>query len=348
MSLLLTTFALAAALAAQAPAPSPTPTPTPTPTPQASAASPQSQAATPVTSPTPAASTTDSPQAKAAVPEATPTPTPQATPTPPEAVATPPGNGPSGQYRVGPGDILEVSVIGHPDLSRTPPVQPNGVVNLPLLGEVLVSGLTAPEIQRKVTTLLERDFLVDPQVEVRVQEYQSQFVIVLGEVNSPGRKPLRGTTRLIDLLINAGGLKPTASGEISITRTEGTFEGGRDTLQVALSSSGLNAQDRVNLELQLRNGDMISVGAKKHVTVEGEVAKPGRYPLESDLTILSAISAAGGLTRFGSNDVKVRRVDPVGGKVEVLEVDLNAVRRGKKPDLVLQPNDVVTVHRRKF
>jgi len=328
MSLLLTTFALAAALAAQAPAPSPTPTPTPIPTPTSSASAP----APPSPTSTPAASAAPA-QAEAASPE---------------QVAPPPTGDPVRQYRVGPGDILQVSVIGHPDLSRTPPVQPNGVVNLPLLGEVLVSGLTAPEIQRKVTTLLERDFLVDPQVEVRVQEYQSQFVIVLGEVNSPGRKPLRGTTRLIDLLIGAGGLKPTASGEISITRTEGTFEGGRDTLQVALSSSGLNAQDRVNLELQLRNGDMISVGAKKHVTVEGEVAKPGRYPLESDLTILSAISAAGGLTRFGSNDVKVRRVDPVGGQVEVLEVDLNAVRRGKKPDLVLQPNDVVTVHRRKF
>jgi len=78
------------------------------------------------------------------------------------------------------------------------------------------------------------------------------------------------------------------------------------------------------------------------------VAKPGRYPIESDFTILAAISAAGGLTRFGSNDVKVRRVDAASGRVEVLEVDLNSVRKGKKPDLVLQPNDVVTVHRRKF
>ena len=290
--------------------------------------------------------------AQAPAPRPSPTPalpaTPSSGPSTPQADATPPAGDSAGQYRVGPGDILEVAVIGHPDLSRTPPVQPNGVVNLPLLGEVPVSGLTALEIQRKLTTLLERDFLVNPQVEVRVREYQSQFVIVLGEVNSPGRKPLRGTTRLIDLLINAGGLKPTASGDITITRTEGTFEGGRDTLQVALSSSGLSAQDRVNLELQLRNGDLISVGAKKHVTVEGEVAKPGRYPIESDFTILAAISAAGGLTRFGSNDVKVRRVDAASGRVEVLEVDLNSVRKGKKPDLVLQPNDVVTVPRRKF
>jgi polysaccharide export outer membrane protein len=286
-------------------------------------------------------------QAPAPRPTPTPSPSPAATASP-EATPTPPSGDPVGQYRVGPGDILAVSVIGHPDLSRTPPVQPNGVVNLPLLGEVPVSGLTALEIQRKLTTLLERDFLVNPQVEVRVQEYQSQFVIVLGEVNSPGRKPLRGTTRLIDLLIGAGGLKPTASGDITITRTEGSFESGRDTLQVTLSTSGLSAQDRVNLELQLRNGDLISVGAKKHVTVEGEVAKPGRYPLESDLTILAAISAAGGFTRFGSNDVKLRRVDPASGKVTVIDVDLDEVRKGKKPDLALQPNDVVTVPRRRF
>lgn len=280
-------------------------------------------------------------------------PAPAATPSPtssPAAQAAPESTAPDpvAQYQVGPGDVLDVLVIGHPDLSRTPPVQPNGVVNLPLLGEVPVSGLTALEIQRKLTTLLERDYLVNPQVEVRVREYQSQFVIVLGEVNSPGRKPLRGSTRLIDMLITAGGLKPTASGEITIARTEGTFDGGRDTLQVELSTDGMTAQDRVNLELLLTNGDLITVAAKKHVTVEGEVAKPGRFPLESDLTVLSAVSAAGGLTRFASNDVKIRRVDPVTGKVEVLEVDLNDVRKGKKPDVVLQPNDVVTVPRRRF
>jgi polysaccharide export outer membrane protein len=61
---------------------------------------------------------------------------------------------------------------------------------------------------------------------VRVKEYQSQFVSVVGEVNSPGRKPLRGQTRLIDVLIEAGGFTPRASGDIVITRLQGSFEGG--------------------------------------------------------------------------------------------------------------------------
>ncbi|HEY6547362.1 MAG TPA: polysaccharide biosynthesis/export family protein, partial [Vicinamibacteria bacterium] len=156
----------------------------------------------------------------------TPPPPPYTTPAPMAAPAeagaarpTPP------EYRVGAGDVLELVVFGNEDLTRTPTVQPSGVIALPLLGEVPVGGLTVAEVQRKLTTLLARDFLVNPQVEVKVKEYQSQSVSVVGEVNSPGRKPLRGRTRLIDVLLEAGGFRPTASGEIVITRNEGTFEG---------------------------------------------------------------------------------------------------------------------------
>ena len=97
-----------------------------------------------------------------------------------------------------------------------------------------MAGLTVAEAQRKLTTLLARDFLVNPQVEVKVKEYQSQFVSVVGEINNPGRKPLRGRTRLIDVLVEAGGFKPTASGEVIITPSEGTFDGGDPHAQAAL------------------------------------------------------------------------------------------------------------------
>ncbi len=70
-----------------------------------------------------------------------------------------------------------------------------------------MAGLTVAEVQRKITNLLAKDYLVNPQVEVKVREYQSQYVSVVGEVNSPGRKPLRGRTRLIDVLIEAGRLQ---------------------------------------------------------------------------------------------------------------------------------------------
>jgi polysaccharide export outer membrane protein len=268
----------------------------------------------------------------------------------PAAQAPPPAEAAGGaEYEVGPGDVLEVNVFGNDDLSRIPTVQTNGAISLPLLGEVQVAGLTVGEVRRKITNLLAKDYLVNPQVEVKVREYQSQFVSVVGEVNSPGRKPIRGRMRLIDVLLDSGGFKASASGQVVITRVDGEFDGGVKTITVRISSSASpSAQDLVNLELPLKNGDIVTALPKAYVTVDGEVNRPGRYAIESDLTVTGAVSLAGGLTRFGSNDVKVRRTDPQTGKVTILKVDLKDVRNGKKPDVPLLPNDVISVGRRVF
>jgi polysaccharide export outer membrane protein len=255
---------------------------------------------------------------------------------------------PAPEYVVGPGDILQVTVYGNEELSRAPTVQPNGTIGLPLLGDVAVTGLSPSAIQRKLTALLARDFLVNPQVEVKVKEYQSQFVSVVGEVNNPGRKPLRGRTRLFDVLIEAGGFTPRASGEVVITRREGTFDNGGHSLRLQFSGASPAPKDLVNLEVPLQNGDLITASAKYYVTVEGEVVRPGRYPLEEETTISTAVIAAGGLTRFAKNDVRIRRVSPETGKTEILEADLKAIRNGKETDLLLRPNDVITVPRKLF
>ena len=254
----------------------------------------------------------------------------------------------SSEYQVGPGDGLEVTVIGNDDLSRIPTVQTNGAIVLPLLGEVQVAGLTVGEIQRKVTNLLEKDYLVKPQVVVKVTQFNSQFVTLVGEVNQPGRKPLRGRSRLIDMLVEAGGFTTRASGEVVISREDGTLPGGERTLRIRLSGGTLTVQDQINLEIPLRNGDIISASPKFYVTVDGEVNRPGRYAIESDLTVTGALSLAGGRTRFGADDVRVRRTDPETGKATIIKVDLGDVRNGKKPDVVLEANDVITVPRRFF
>jgi len=251
-------------------------------------------------------------------------------------------------YRVGPGDVLEITVFDNNDLSRTPTVQTSGVIALPLLGEVNVAGLSVVEVKQKLTTLLARDYLVNPQVEVKVKEYQSQFVSVVGEVNSPGRKPLRGRTRLIDVLVEAGSFTPRASGEVIITRLEGTFGGGAKTLKVYLGGGPLTPMDQVNLEVLLQNGDLITVSPKYYVTVEGEVERPNRYAIDGDLTVTGVISLAGGLNRFGGSRVKLRRIDAATGKTTILEIDLKAVRSGSAPDPHLLPNDVISVARRRF
>jgi len=287
-------------------------------------------------------------QAPPAVPPAE---TPQTTA--PEAAQAPAAEAPAaaasagGDYEVGPGDVLDIAVYGNEDLSRVPTVQTNGSITFPLLGEVQVAGLTVAEVQRKVTNLLAKDYLVNPQVEVKVKEYQSQFVSVVGEVNSPGRKPIRGRMRLVDALVESGGFKASASAEVLITRTDGSFDDGKPSITVRISGSA-TLQDQINLQLPLKNGDIITALPKSFVTVDGEVTRPGRYAIESDLTVTGAISLAGGFTRFGSSNVKLRRTDPQTGKTTIIEVDYKKVRNGKKPDVPLLPNDVVSVSRRVF
>lgn len=262
------------------------------------------------------------------------------------AVSQSPG-GDDAEYRVGFGDVLQITVFGDDDISRIAEVQPNGAVTIRYLGEVPVAGLTVPQVQQELERRLGEDLLVDPQVEVKVREYRSQFVFVSGEVNLPGRKALRGNTRLIDVLLEAGGFTPRASYEITITRSHGTFDDGTSTITLRLSGTPTPA-DQISLQLPLRNGDMVMAAPKYFVTVDGEVARPGRYLIEPDLTVTGAISQAGGPSRFGSSTVKVRRTDPKTGQATILEVDLKDVRNGKEPDPAVMPNDVISVGKRVF
>jgi polysaccharide export outer membrane protein len=261
-----------------------------------------------------------------------------------------PAPSPSADYRIGPGDVLDVVVVGSEELSRRDAtVQTDGTINLPALGAVPVAGLTIGEIRQLLMARLGRDVLVRPPlVEVAVREYRSQFVTVVGEVNSPGRKALKGRTRLIDVLVESGGFTPRASGEVVITRTSGSFEGGARTLTMRFGGGAPTPIDQVNLEVLVQHGDIVAVSAKSFVTVMGEVHRPGRYAIEGDATVTVAVTLAGGLTRFASQKVRVKRTHPETGKDEVFTVDLKAVGKGRKPDVRVQANDVITVSRRIF
>jgi polysaccharide export outer membrane protein len=262
---------------------------------------------------------------------------------------------------VGPGDVLDVSVLDQPDVSRTTTVQPDGRFTMPLLGDLDVAGKTISEIQSLITERLSREFLVNPKVEVRVREFSSQFALVLGEVVNPGRRALRGNTRLIDLLIESGGFRPSASGEVLVQRTEGVLPNGTKTLRFRLGrASGLNEADRLNAELVLKNGDIVTAAPRFYVTVDGEVGRPGRVLVETDLTLLGVIAESGGLSKFASSKVRIirRKADgvdltgfgPCDGAVEdvCLVIDIKVIRQGKVQDVVMAQNDKVVVSRRKF
>jgi polysaccharide biosynthesis/export protein len=247
-------------------------------------------------------------------------------------------------YRVGPGDVLEVFVPGHPELSRLPTVQTTGAIFLPRLGDVPVAGLTTDQIAARIGPLLANGSPPAPEVVVRVKEFQSQFVWVRGEVFRPGRKALRDGTRLIDALLDAGGLTDRASGRVTVERRAGTFPDGGHVLEGQLAGQAPTPAETRLLSLPLASGDVVSVATQHWVSVGGEVARPGRYPLEDGMTLSQLVERAGGLTRFSTSRVKVRRGDPA--TAGEIEADLKAIQSGRDEDVLLTPGDVVVVSAR--
>ncbi len=136
-------------------------------------------------------------------------------PPPPAAVkaadtftsAATPGNT---AYKIGPQDVLEISVFKVPELSRSVQVADAGTVNLPLVGEVPAAGKTARQFERELTQKLGAKYLQSPQVTVYVKEYNSQRVTIEGAVNKPGVYPIRGKTSLLQFVAIAGGLGPAS------------------------------------------------------------------------------------------------------------------------------------------
>jgi len=157
-------------------------------------------------------------------------------------------------YRIGPLDILEISVFGVPELSGTVEVGENGNVQLPLVGETLAAGKTADELQKDLTSKLATEYLQNPQVRVTVKEFKSRTVILTGDINSPGVYPLKGQTTLLQLVATAGGFKESSDSTVLVLRKA---SGGKrlaarfDVDQIAQG----RAQDPV-----LQSGDTIVAG----------------------------------------------------------------------------------------
>jgi polysaccharide export outer membrane protein len=132
-------------------------------------------------------------------------------------------------YRIGPSDLLEISVFQVPDLSRTVRVNTNGGISLPLIGQVQAGGLTGQQLESLVAQKLQENYLQNPQVSVFIKEFVSQRVTVGGSVNKSGVFPISGKTTLMQAIAMAGGLEKFAD-ESDIRIFRSLADGSRQVL----------------------------------------------------------------------------------------------------------------------
>jgi polysaccharide biosynthesis/export protein len=247
------------------------------------------------------------------------------------------------QYVIGPQDVLAITVWDQPDLSGKFTVEADGTFTFPLIGRIKAGGLTMRDVEESLKKQLLNGFFKNPQLSVSVDQYRSQRIYVVGEVRQPGPQPLTGDMTLIEALARAGSTSERASREAVIVRARAGATGPvlpNEADQSQIVRVDLKAlQSGAPMEqVTLRDGDTIFVMPAEAVYVTGHVRNPGAYAIQHDMTILQALSLAGGATdRAATARIKVVRV--VNGKRTELKVKLT--------DLV-QPGDTILVPERFF
>jgi polysaccharide export outer membrane protein len=248
----------------------------------------------------------------------------------------------SAGYRVGPKDLLDIKVFEVPELNIERRVSEDGTINLPLIGEFPVSGLTVTEVANRLDALLEAKLLQRASVSVQVKEFRSKPIAVLGAVRQPGNLAFSGRWTLLEALSAAGGLADAHGEMIHVLRR--ADNGLTDQISVAVDDLILRADPDANIPIFAN--DVVNVMARIEVTVfcVGEVKTPGAQSFQSTdrITVLTAIARAGGLTDRASKKIQIKRRGHDGRETE-FEVDYRRILSGKDADLALQSGDVLVV-----
>ena len=240
--------------------------------------------------------------------------------------------------RLTPGILLNMTIYDEPELTTDARVNDKGDIVLPLIGTVHVEGETVAAAQAEVQKKYrDAEILKDPQITLNVMQYPNSNVMVLGEVQSPGRYPMLAPHSLLDVISMAGGETNLAGDTIQVEQKDGktvnTFHYVRGEDENALQKSSINPGDTVRV---LRAGIVYVLGA---------VYRPGGYVMQENgsLNVAQAVSLAQGTllqARIGGMRVIRRQPD---GTLKEIPVSYKEIMKGKNPPLELEAQDIVYV-----
>lgn len=239
-----------------------------------------------------------------------------------------------------PGFLLSMDVFDAPEYSLELRVDPDGNVNVPMVGSVHVADLTLVEASAKIAaSLRDGQILNAPQVNLNIEEYASREVTVLGEVHSPGRIEVLAPQHLDEVIAMAGGETVYAGKTIEIRNGDGV------TPRTEMIQYSRSADSHILSDTVVRPGDTVTVKRAGIVYVLGGVTRPGGYLMQEDgdLNVTQALALAYGTTMPAavSSMRLIRKKDD--GKVEEIPIPYRAMVKGKVAPLQLQAEDVIYV-----
>ena len=248
-------------------------------------------------------------------------------------------------FSIGAGDVLAVTVYQEPDLSvERAVVRPDGYISLPLLGDVEAGNRPVRELAADVTQRLSR-YVLDPKVNVRVDDMRSALYTVYGEVVTPGSFPLASRTTISAAIARSGGLKQGnyRASTIEIADLRHAFVA-RDGHVLPVDFVRLLRDGDLRYDIELRPGDHIHIpsGLSQEVYVLGEVQEPMVFAYQDRMALARTLSMAEGFT----HDADRTKVHVVRGSLQnptVIVANYKDVLAGRQRDVQLEPGDIIYV-----
>ena len=249
--------------------------------------------------------------------------------------------------RLGPDDLIGLSVYDEPELTRTIRVNSDGNLRLPMIKrQIQAAGLYPSELEKEITrALIEEHLLVDPIVTVSVAEYRSRPITVIGAVKNPLTFQATGKVTLLDAISQAGGLTAEAGSEILVTRANTSDDSSSSPLIIRVPLHGLIDGVDPALNITLAGGEEVRVPDAGRIFVLGSVKKPGAFLITdgSESSVMKALSLSEGLDSFSSRNAYIYRVEGGRGSRSEITVPLRKIMDRKSPDVPLVANDILYI-----
>lgn len=258
-------------------------------------------------------------------------------------------------YSLRSGDQILIRAFEMEEISDRPfRIDTDGFISLPVLGKVKAAGITVENLESSLVEAL-RKYVRQPQVTITVVQFSSEPVFFVGAFKVPGIYPLQGRRTLVEMMSSIGGLLPTASRRIKLTRRKEfgeiplpnavrSAEGNVSSIEISMASLRDNLNPAEDVVLQ--PFDVISVERAEMVYVTGEVGRVGAFDLQErdSMSVIQALTLAGGLAPDA--DPKTARIlRPIMDTSRRAEIPLNLQRvlQGRDSDPPLLANDVLYV-----
>ena len=247
--------------------------------------------------------------------------------------------------KIGPNDLVAISVYDAPELTRTVRVAADGMIALPMVKRrIAAAGSLPSELEIAIATALQDGgILVDPIVAVTIAEYHSRPISVMGAVKKPLTFQAVANLKLLEALGRAEGLSAEAGPEIVVTRRSAKADGAQEVIRINVRELIDLAKPELNIALV--GGEEVRVPEARKIYVGGNVRRPGAYSIRdsSQMTVMKALTLAEGVTPFYMKQVVIIRSDPASGGKKEIPVELAKILKRESPDVPLESEDMLYV-----